>query len=83
MLRVTLEVVPLGDEEKKYTIGSLSIANEGCTDVEAGKLCEYSVWTHVPYKGGKHFNKAVTHLREDGAWALVRKALSTLSIEGP
>ena len=36
MLRLTLEIVPFGDESRKRTIGRLEIANDATGDVETG-----------------------------------------------
>ena len=41
MIRVTVELVPFGNEEKKRKIGELVIANQGRVS-ESGDLCLYA-----------------------------------------
>lgn len=79
MLRVTLEVVPFGDETKTYKIGSLDIFNKGM--VEFG-YSEYGVMD-LNKKSPGLFTDTVYHRRDLGAWELVRKAITELKIEGP
>jgi len=77
-LRVKLEIVPYGDEEKTYEIGRLDIFNKGRT--EFGH-CEYGVIELTNEPG--LYDQTILHRRDLGAWALVLKTLSTLPVEGP
>lgn len=77
-LRVKLEIVPFGEEEKAREIGRLDINNIG---VRCG-LGAYSVINLSPKHIGMHTDM-VYHERSKGAWALVRQVLENLEIEGP
>ena len=62
-LRVTVEIVPFGDESLKREIGRLNISNityDRTRENEYGEISDYIV------KG---------HRRSDGFWELVRKAI--------
>lgn len=78
-LRVKLEIVPFGDEERIYEIGRLDIYNKG--PVGFGHS-EYGVIEMSPKTNGLH-NKTVYHRSAHGAWALLAKTLAQLPIEGP
>lgn len=67
-LRVTLEIVPFGEEEKKYEIGKLNISNIGPLGDIPG-FYEYAVHEFPT-------DKPLQHMRDQGAWALVRQAVS-------
>lgn len=77
VLRVTLEIVPFGDEDRKREIGRLDIFNKGTTDFEE---FEYGVIDLTPKQEGL-FNKSVYHQRQHGAWILVYRALNDLDIQ--
>lgn len=65
-LRVIVQIVPFGDEERVREIGRLDISNTtyvGTSENEYGNVCDYVV------RG---------HRRSDGFWPLVRKALDAL-----
>lgn len=79
-LRVRLEVVPFGDEDRAYEIGRLDIFNKGKFD-QNGLRHEYGVLDLGDEPG--MFNRCILHIREDGAWTLVRDVLETLEIKGP
>lgn len=86
-LRVKLEVVPFGDEAKAYEIGRLDIFNKGIAPPspdgwDQGGYHEYGVIEMTPTTGGLH-EDTIIHRRWMGAWALVKKTLSALDIEGP
>lgn len=76
MLRVTVEIVPFGDEERKRTLGSMTIINDMTGDLKSGNYsCEITSydWTR---------NKDVTvkvkgHPRMLGFWKLLHTALGT------
>lgn len=70
-LRVTLEIVPFGDEEKKYVIETINISNIGSHD---GSIYAYSV-EHNTYKQRTTDTPRVLHKRSDGAIALAVRAL--------
>lgn len=84
-LRVKLEIVPYGEEEKAYEIGRLDIFNKG--EVEGSSFmhrrCEYGVIQLDKDADAGLFTDTVTHVREDGAWKLVQKVISELKIDGP
>ena len=53
MLRVTVEIVPYGDESRARSIATLTIANVG-PDVPDGTPCDYEVrgvrcLSHIPF----------------------------------
>ncbi len=78
-LRVKLEVVPFGDEDKTYEIGRLDIYNKGI--VEFGHA-EYGVLDLSKGQEGKYVD-TIFHRRDLGAWRLVKRALDKLGIMGP
>ncbi len=78
-LRVILEIVPYGDEDRAYEIGRLDIFNKGTSD---RNVYDYGVIDLSPGDAGL-FNEAITHDRKDGAWKLVGKAIEVLDISGP
>lgn len=79
ILRVTLEVVPFGDEDRVYEIGRLDIFNKGADHFGHWR---YGVIEITPKEGGL-YDKDVLHRRHYGAWELVRKAIADLEIKGP
>lgn len=84
MLRVTLEIVPFGDERHKKDIGQLIIHNVGCPEREDGQT---SCWYRVIETIGKgmpgQYLLPIYHQRDRGAWELVRKAIAEIGVEGP
>lgn len=78
-LRIKLEIIPFGDEDKAYEIGRLDIFNKGL--VEFGHS-EYGVLDLTKGKAGL-YTETILHRRDLGAWELVRKAISKLEIKGP
>ena len=52
MLRVTIELVPLGREEGKRTIGVVEIANDGSGDRTTGNY-DVRLFKHLVGKGGQ------------------------------
>lgn len=72
-LRVTLEMVPFGLEEKKRTLGKMDISNVGGTP-NLGKYC-----VEVFSNGGVLETFIIRSFkREKGAWALTKRALDRL-----
>lgn len=81
MLRVTLEIVPQGVEEKKFEIGQLLIFNKGYA-TKTGDLCNYGVISLDEGKEGM-YTEDIQHFRKQGAWTLLRLVLDRFKIEGP
>lgn len=76
MLRVRLEIVPFGDESRTREIGRLDIFNKGeVRKTPLGRLCSYGVIDLTKNQEGLYIDDIV-HLRETGAWPLVRKVLT-------
>jgi hypothetical protein len=71
MLRLTLEVVPHGNESRARTIGVIEIVNTG----DHPGRPEYG-----NYRGtmGDREVEVTHHRRDDGAWKLVRRVLRAL-----
>lgn len=75
-LRVRLEIVPFGEEDKMYPIGQLDIFNKG--RVGFGQ-CDYGCIEINPEKNEAGlYTEDVTHRRDLGAWRLVEKVLHEL-----
>lgn len=75
MLRLTLEMVPFGLEDRKYTIGVVEIANVGGNS-------KYGNYVAIWKKEGEPDRK-IEYKRFDrstGAWSLVGKILRKLKI---
>lgn len=77
-LRVTLEIVPFGREDKKYTIETLNISNVTLQVPTIVKGEDTYIIEHNDYKNYDDKTPKVPHKREDGALTLVRKALERL-----
>ena len=78
-VRVSLFIVPHGDEHGRYEIGRLDISN--CGEDHFGHW-RYRVIEQTAQGGWLH-DDVVLHRRHLGAWALVRKALENLHVEKP
>ena len=75
-LRVTVEIVPDGDESKKYAIHQLDIFNKGKMDFD---YYEYGVIELDPkHNTGGMYQSTIFHKRRMGAWWLVQKVLTIL-----
>jgi len=80
-LRVTLEIVPFGDEDKKYKIRQLDIFNMGIAPPtkegwDRGGYHEYGVIDIDPEKNtGGLYQETVLHRRWEGACELVAKVI--------
>lgn len=78
-LRVTLEIVPHGNELRKYCIGGLEIHNTGNDG-----LGLHSYHAQQFSDGGTILKETVDgtleHNRQDGAWVLVKRAIESLKI---
>lgn len=78
MMRVTVEIVPFGQEEDKYTIHTIEIGNMGRhPDAKEGRtVCRYNAWLD-----GDLIAENMLHAREDGALNLIERALTHRNIE--
>ncbi len=87
-LRVRLEIVPFGDEDKIREIGRLDIFNKGLADKclpgarEAAGYYNYGVISLTPRDEGL-FDATLVHYGKDGAWTLVRDVLRSFDVRGP
>lgn len=77
-LRVILQIVPFGDEDRAREIGRLDIFNKG----RIGEAHEYGAINLSPRQEGLYRDNII-HYREDGAWELVYNTIKTLEIKGP
>ncbi len=75
VLRVILQIVPHGDEDNVREIGRLDIFNKG----PFGLAYEYGCIDLGNQPG--LYDDVIMHFREDGAWELVRNAISELKIK--
>jgi len=78
MLRVTLDIVPFGDEDQKRPIGTVVIGRRAPGRINP---CDYDVRLATD---GKDVKQVIVrdHYYEDGAWQLVRRALEVLQEVG-
>ena len=76
-LRVTISIVPFGNEDMEYDLDEINISNVGPS---SGGLTTYGVEVNK-YKTGKS-DFFVQHKRRDGSTELVRKVLERLSQNG-
>lgn len=76
VLRVKVEIVPFGDEQKSYELGRLDIFNKGY--ISFGH-CEYGVIElDVEGNTGGLYDNIVTHKRDEGYWVLLNKVINEL-----
>ena len=71
MIRVTVELVPFGNEERKKVIGIMNIANDGTGDREIGN---YEARLEDD-RGTEGTVFVKNHIRQEGVWRLIRRAL--------
>lgn len=74
-LRVTVEIVPLGDESRKRELGRMDISNityDRTKENEYGEIADYIVRSE-----GRSAYNVRGHRRSNGFWTLVRKALNS------
>jgi len=71
MLRVTVELVPFGDESKKRKIGEMVIANDGSGDISTAS---YQAWIGADDHSGDPamFSKLERHDRSKSVWELIK-----------
>lgn len=74
MLRVTVEIVPFGEESKKYTVGVAKIVNTG----KNKNRPHFGDYDCVFYQDGYEYKSCEVkdHLRTDRFWELIQKALN-------
>lgn len=78
-LRLTLEIVPFGHEDQKYTIETVNISNMGLDlEWDDENINEYFV-EHNEYKKFSKPILSVTHNRKAGALVLAEVALTELN----
>jgi hypothetical protein len=75
MLRITVELVPLGDEDRKRKIGEMVIANDGAGGYEAWTAPDK--WSSEPARYGvlKGYD------RSQSVWELIRIMLECIRLE--
>ena len=81
MIRVTIDLVPFGNEDKKEQIGEMLIGNKG--KFEEGNLdntyvYEYSGWQKT-FGKQKRISGKVLHCRDYPVFDLIEKVLSNTS----
>lgn len=74
-MRVRIEIVPYGEEDKAYEIERLDIFNKGRIGIS--DLCNYGV-IHISEKDAGMYDDVVLHSRKDGALVLVERVLTDL-----
>lgn len=80
VLRVKLEIVPSGEEDKAYEIGRLDIFNKGLAQTTAVPPPHaYGVIDLGPKPG--LYAGDVWHHRSNGAWELVASVIRQLKVE--
>lgn len=76
-LRVTLEVIPFGKEEKKYKIGHMDISNMGeYTDINDAYKYNASQYSQDGGLKIESVDGSLIHFRDEGPWKLVKRVLS-------
>jgi hypothetical protein len=70
MLRITVELIPGGDEGRKRTIATMEIANDGTGTPDLGN---YTGTLHAEYtKAGRRVGRVCNfHRRQQSVWSLV------------
>lgn len=77
MLRVTIELVPGGDEDRAHVIEQMTIAN-------VSNLADVSDYDIAMTDGGQRYYGTVhDHVRAHGAWELVDRALNVTMLSEP
>ena len=78
-LRVTFEIVPYGEEENKYLLGTLDIHN--AKNLGMGLYTYNGVFSSVgssPFDNIVKTFSGVEHSRQDGFLALTKKVIETI-----
>lgn len=75
-MRVTVEIVPHGDEKRAELVQTVCIGQRERFDDDPGGLRGYAIWHTADYM--RDPDATVMHWRSEGAAALATKALATL-----
>jgi hypothetical protein len=79
MLRVTIDLVPHGDESRKKTLSEITIINTLIKNVYGEYTYKYSGWfKELDDSETKKFNGKVEHWRENVIWLLLFKIINKL-----
>ena len=79
MLRITVELVPFGDEINKKKIGEMVLANTGSNE---DGTCSYSAWTEADsHSEPAMFGKIKSFNRTQSVWELLRLMLEAIRLE--
>jgi hypothetical protein len=73
MLRVTIELIPFGDQKKSRVIGQMQIVNTGTSKWPS--IGHYDGWMCEEDNGYTEFH-IKNHKRRDGFWVLLSKILN-------
>lgn len=76
MIRVTVELIPHGDESRKSTIGTMTIANDGTGE---GAISNYDYAIDTARYGidiSHSYKGKASHYRERNVWHLIRRVLT-------
>lgn len=74
MLRITIELVPFGNEDEAQKIATMLIANEGTGDYKVGNYAY--VYNYSDRPDEPEFGYVRRYPRIQGAWGLVKRVLS-------
>ena len=75
MLKITIELVPFGNDDEAQPIATMLIANEGTSsDYRVGNYAYVYNYTDRP--DDPEFGYVKRYSRNDGAWGLVKKCLN-------
>lgn len=74
MLRITIELVPFGNDDEASTIATMLIANEGTGDYKNGNYAY--VYSYADRPDVPAFGYVKRYARIGGAWGLVKKVLN-------
>jgi hypothetical protein len=82
MLRITVELVPFGDEKRKRKIAEMVIANDLSGGYDTGG---YQAWTAADdWSGDKDmYGKLSAFDRSQSVWELIRLMLEVIRLERP
>ena len=82
MLRVTVELVPFGDESNTRKIGEMVIANTGKNEYDPS-LNDYQGWTAPDAHSGEPARFGIVQfVRSQSVWELIRVMLEAIRLEG-
>ena len=77
MIRVTIELIPFGNEQEAKKIAEMVIANDGTSQ---NGLNNYAAWVSGDTWTGEPpaFGKVLKHDRTLSVWTLVKKAIDSI-----